>query len=411
MPLAPRAGSAPAQTRRAQFLRAGISGRQSGAAWCPQPGIRCPSRRLPVVPEHGSGRWCGRSETFLLPCVANLSARLRPSQPRYTGRYRALHRHGQMYLCRQRRVVAFDGHGITCVDGKNERKPLLGNAAAFILHTLRCVHLCHASCGVGWCFIGSDGSCRFCMPHLTFRQRIEAGRIVINSRCFLPSAIRSFIHEGHQSIATWTWIVPTLVLLYKTPEYRAPSSSVLYDGSMTTAVKFFPDIQTVMSTLQNPFASETVRVWSQVSVTAPFYAGVGYSLGAVFSKTQGIDQVFRVRKARRTGNPTRVMATDLHRTQWMAVGCIVLPLSIARVAVPGWTLHGHRQAEKGAHVGDGTVEFLKVHIERLALGTARLLVESDALDVEAFEYWLVEKLARVHFIRGSHIQFDPADEV
>ena len=118
----------------------------------------------------------------------------------------------------------------------------------------------------------------------------------LNVGRFLPSAIRSVIQEGHQSIATWTWILPTLVLLYKTPEYRAPSSSVLYDGSMTTAVKFFPDIQTVRPTLQNPFASETVRMWAQMSVTAPFYAGLACSLGAVLRKHRVLTKFFAFEK-------------------------------------------------------------------------------------------------------------------
>src|ERR1700732_2235556 len=60
---------------------------------------------------------------------------------------------------------------------------------------------------------------------------------------------------------------------------------------------------------------------------------------------------------------------------------IICPLRVTRVAAPSRALHGHRQAEECAHVGDGAVELLEVHIQRLAFRAARLLVESDALHV------------------------------
>src|SRR5712671_1369910 len=81
------------------------------------------------------------------------------------------------------------------------------------------------------------------------------------------------------------------------------------------------------------------------------------------------------------------------------------------MAAPGWTLHGHGDAEEGAHVGDGTVQLLEVHVQRLTLGTARLLVQADALHVETFEDRLVENLARVLYICRAHFQLDPANEI
>src|SRR5712671_1183318 len=90
---------------------------------------------------------------------------------------------------------------------------------------------------------------------------------------------------------------------------------------------------------------------------------------------------------------------------------VILPLRITPMTPPGRALHGHRHAKECAHVGNGAVQLLEIHIQRLALGTARLLVEPHALHVEAFENRLVEKLARVLHIRGAHFEFDPADEV
>jgi hypothetical protein len=106
----------------------------------------------------------------------------------------------------------------------------------------------------------------------------------INVARFLLNTVRTLMHEVHHSIATWAWVLPTLVLLYRMREYRAPAS-VLYGTSitaLTTTLKYFFVIQTVAPTLQNPFiGGDPIRLWAQFSVTAPFYAGVAYSLGAL----------------------------------------------------------------------------------------------------------------------------------
>ena len=53
------------------------------------------------------------------------------------------------------------------------------------------------------------------------------------------------------------------------------------------------DIQKVMPTFANPLASDPVRVWAQMSVTAPFYAGVAYSLGALSSQHALLSKLFK----------------------------------------------------------------------------------------------------------------------
>ena len=82
------------------------------------------------------------------------------------------------------------------------------------------------------------------------------------------------------------------------------------------------------------------------------------------------------------------------------LGSIIIPLRIAGMAAPPRALHGNRHVEKRTHVRNGTVQFLKVHIQRLALGTARLLVQPDSLHIETFENGLVEKVLRVRCICG-----------
>jgi hypothetical protein len=112
---------------------------------------------------------------------------------------------------------------------------------------------------------------------------------------WLPPTARSYMHEGRSgSIAIWTWSIPTAVLLYRMLLYHAPSS-VLFGTSMTARSYFF-DIQKIAPTWVNPLASDPVRVWAQMSVTAPFYAGVAYSLGALASKHQLLTKLFKFEK-------------------------------------------------------------------------------------------------------------------
>jgi len=51
-----------------------------------------------------------------------------------------------------------------------------------------------------------------------------------------------------------------------------------------------------MPTFANPLASDPVRVLAQISITAPFYAGVAYSLGALVSKHQLLIKLFTFEK-------------------------------------------------------------------------------------------------------------------
>src|SRR5260370_41160171 len=90
------------------------------------------------------------------------------------------------------------------------------------------------------------------------------------------------------------------------------------------------------------------------------------------------------------------------RRGFATLASIVFPLRMTREATPTRALHGQWHTKECAHVCNGTVQLLKVHIQRLALRTARLLVHADALHVEAFENRLGETLARVLYIRGAH---------
>jgi hypothetical protein len=68
-----------------------------------------------------------------------------------------------------------------------------------------------------------------------------------------------------------------------------------------TALKFFFDSRRRAN--PDPLASDPIRVWAQFSVTAPFYAGVAYSLGALASKHQLLTKLFTFEKRGETTTP------------------------------------------------------------------------------------------------------------
>ena len=86
-------------------------------------------------------------------------------------------------------------------------------------------------------------------------------------------------------------MIPAVVLLWRLVAFHAPSS-VLYSRSLS-ALGYYFDIQHVMPTFSSPLASDPVRVWAQMSVTAPFYAGVAFSAGAVVWKRRLLPRLFR----------------------------------------------------------------------------------------------------------------------
>lgn len=47
-----------------------------------------------------------------------------------------------------------------------------------------------------------------------------------------------------------------------------------------------------MPTFADPLASDPVRVFAQMFVTAPFYAGVAYSFGAMVEKYRLFETIF-----------------------------------------------------------------------------------------------------------------------
>jgi hypothetical protein len=117
----------------------------------------------------------------------------------------------------------------------------------------------------------------------------------LNVTRFYPTAVHRYMRGGSfDSAVLWAWVIPVLVLGYKMLLYRAPSS-VLYNTSVSTLNYFF-DIQKIMPTRANFRATDPIRVLAQMTVTAPFYAGVAYSLGGLASNQNLLVALFVSRR-------------------------------------------------------------------------------------------------------------------
>ena len=101
----------------------------------------------------------------------------------------------------------------------------------------------------------------------------------LNVPRFVTAAVFVQLRDRFGSASLWGWVVPTAVLAYKVSQYQSPSSVLI--GDSMSAMRYYFDIKTSMPTMSNLAFSDPVRVLQQMLVTAPFYAGIGYSVGAL----------------------------------------------------------------------------------------------------------------------------------
>jgi hypothetical protein len=171
---------------------------------------------------------------------------------------------------------------------------LVGRVGAFGVHTLA-VYLCAVhfspwliSRWFAW-FAPVLHVATATPPENWYLQHLELASVV-------PAAFAGYIAARRpDSVATWASAVPVLVLACKMLRYQAPSSVLI--GTPISALEYFFDIQTSMPTIINPTASDPIRVLAQMTITAPFYAGLAYSLGALASKRKLLESFFGSRSS------------------------------------------------------------------------------------------------------------------
>jgi hypothetical protein len=97
-----------------------------------------------------------------------------------------------------------------------------------------------------------------------------------------------------EKFAAYAWVLPTVVLMYKLLTFTEPMVSVLAASDSLTRFDYFFVIQRTMPTFTPGFGGvDPIRVAEQMTVVAPFYAGLAYSVGALAGKRKLLDGVFR----------------------------------------------------------------------------------------------------------------------
>jgi hypothetical protein len=108
---------------------------------------------------------------------------------------------------------------------------------------------------------------------------------------FVPVVAGGYIGSRYVTpkTATGAWLLPTLVLGYELLRFQ-PIHSVLLGSSMSAFQYYFEIIQQMPIGKTNLFV--LTRLLGQLRVTAPFYSGIAYSLGACACEARLFEKLF-----------------------------------------------------------------------------------------------------------------------
>jgi hypothetical protein len=95
-----------------------------------------------------------------------------------------------------------------------------------------------------------------------------------------------------ERLASWAWVVPTMILSYKLLTFTEPNASVLASADPWSRFSYYFVIQQHMPTFSSfgLSGSDPIRVAQQLDVTVPFYSGIAYSIGALLTKHKVIQR-------------------------------------------------------------------------------------------------------------------------
>lgn len=110
----------------------------------------------------------------------------------------------------------------------------------------------------------------------------------------LPAVVVGYLVSRHfRRFATYGWVLPTVALCYKLLTFPEPESSVLAPHSSTLFSYFFVIQRTVPKFTPGFGGVDPIRVAEQMTVVAPFYAGLAYTAGALAGTRNLLDRFFR----------------------------------------------------------------------------------------------------------------------
>ena len=120
-------------------------------------------------------------------------------------------------------------------------------------------------------------------------------------------AVGYIISRSLPRLAMWVWILPTTILAYQLLTFTDPHASVLVSDPWNRFAYFFVT-ERLMPIFPDLRGSDPVRVVKQMTVVAPFYGGMAYSLGALAAKHSVLGKFF-------TSSGTVELGTALPRTE------------------------------------------------------------------------------------------------
>jgi len=95
-----------------------------------------------------------------------------------------------------------------------------------------------------------------------------------------------------QKLAVWAWFLPTVILAYRLLTFINPNASVFAIHSWSRFSYYFV-IEKSMPNLYDLRGSDPVRIAAQMTVVAPFYSGIAYSVGALLEKRKVMERIVR----------------------------------------------------------------------------------------------------------------------
>lgn len=133
-------------------------------------------------------------------------------------------------------------------------------------------------------------SVRYIMPRLLGHDSTFSGMQFLFSHLlalsFLPGLVIGLVNGNfRRKLAIFVWIVPAAVLAYKLLTFSSSVSVLDHSQSFAVLQHFFgsdlavPEGHTSQSFLLSASYQDVQRALDQFQFTAPFYVGVGYSIG------------------------------------------------------------------------------------------------------------------------------------
>jgi hypothetical protein len=93
-----------------------------------------------------------------------------------------------------------------------------------------------------------------------------------------------------RGLGTWAWVLPTAILSYKLLTFSDRNASVLVAPDLWSRFSYYFAIERVMPNL-NSLSGDPVRVVAQITIVAPFYAAIAYSVGALVQRHEVAERI------------------------------------------------------------------------------------------------------------------------